>query len=151
MARMHSRAKGKSGSKAPQEKSVPEWLEYTPEQIEELVVKLYNDGMTQSIIGLNLRDSYGIPDVKLATGKSIQGILEDKKLAPEIPEDMMSLLKKSVKLYKHMKENKKDMAAKRGYQLTVSKIRRIAKFYTKKGKLPSTWRYDPEAAQLLMK
>ena len=52
MARMHSRKKGKSGSKRPSRLIKPDWCEYTPEQVEELVVQLAKKGESASTIGL---------------------------------------------------------------------------------------------------
>ena len=45
---------------------------------------------------------------------------------------------------KHLEANKKDMPAKRGLQLTDSKIRRLAKYYKKKGVLDAKWRYNAD-------
>lgn len=72
MARMHARKRGRSGSKRPVRKEVPEWVQYTPEQVEQLVVELAKKGYQSAQIGLILRDTYGIPDVKLITGKKNQ-------------------------------------------------------------------------------
>ena len=47
----------------------PEWIEYSNEEIEELILKLRKEGNSTSTIGIALRDQYGIPDVKLVTGK----------------------------------------------------------------------------------
>jgi len=135
----------------PVKKSVPEWLEMKPEEVKELVIKLANEGNTKSEIGLILRDQYAIPSVKIVTGKTISEILREAKLEPEIPEDLLNLIKKSVRLQKHLEKNKKDFTAKRGLQLTESKIRRLVNYYTKKGKLPKDWRYSPESAKLLAK
>ncbi len=144
MARMHSRAKGKSGSRKPGKKAVPGWLKYTPKEVELLVVKYAKEEMKTSIIGLHLRDQYGIPSVKAITGKSVSQILKEKKLEPELPEDLMALIKKSVLLKKHLDVNKKDYSSKRGLQLTDSKIRRLVKHYKATKKLPQEWSYDPE-------
>lgn len=144
MARMHSRARGVSGSTKPVKKIVPGWLKYTAKEAELLVVKYAKEDKKPSQIGILLRDQYGIPDIKLVTGKSINQILEEKKLNLELPEDFLALIKKSVLLRKHLEENKKDMAAKRGLQLTDSKIRRLAKFYKRKGVLDAKWRYNAE-------
>ena len=38
MARMHTRRKGKSGSKRPPHASIPEWITQTPEEIETKIV-----------------------------------------------------------------------------------------------------------------
>ena len=42
------------------------------------------------------------------------------------------------------------MVAKRGLQLTESKIKRIVKYYKISDKLPSGWTYDPEKVRLLI-
>ncbi len=151
MARMHSRKKGKSGSTRPHRTKSPGWTEYDAEEGEALVVKLRKKGLSPSLIGLKLRDQYGIPDVKLLTGKKITEILEAHDMAPEFPEDMLNLIRKAVKIRKHMEDNKKDYHTKRGLQLTESKIKRLAKYYKKKGEIPEDWRYDPEKAELLIR
>ena len=55
-----------------------------------------------------LRDLYGIPDVKLASGKSISQILKEKKIGKELPDDLLALMKKSVQIRKHLEDNKKE-------------------------------------------
>jgi len=69
MAKMHSRARGKSGSKKPAEKILKSWIKYSSEEIEKLVIKLAKSGKTTAQVGLELRDSYGIPSVYSATKK----------------------------------------------------------------------------------
>lgn len=149
MARMHSRARGKAGSKKPLNFKRPVWLRYDEKEIIMLVEKLAKTGMSPSQIGLKLRDSYGIPDVKKIVGKSITEILEEKKLAPELPEDLNALLVKAAKLSRHIEENKLDKTALRGMLLTESKIRRLVKYYSKKKKLPEGWRYRRSDLKLI--
>lgn len=115
------------------------------------IVDLYHEGFTPSKIGLILRDKYKIFNVKKYTGKTISQILKEKGLEPEIPEDLSALLKKAVRLLKHMKVNKKDQTAKLGYTKTVSKIRALAKYYRRAGKLPKDWSYNAEQAVILVK
>ncbi|MFT4311035.1 MAG: 30S ribosomal protein S15 [Candidatus Woesearchaeota archaeon] len=148
MARMHSRARGKSGSTKPIVKEVPSWLKLTQKEVELLIVKLTKEGKKPSQIGMILRDEYGLPDVKTFTKKSITEILKEKDLVPELPEDLLALIRKAVFLRKHLEENKKDFGAKRGLQLTESKIRRLGKYYRKSKKLDSSWKYDPEKVKL---
>ena len=148
MARMHSRKRGKSSSKKPLEKSKPSWLRYKPKEIEMLVLKLAKEGKQASMIGLVLRDSYGIPDIKLITGKTISKILTEKKLSPKIPEDLMALIKKSISIRKHREENKQDMTSLRGLQLTESKIKRLVKYYKQTKRLPVDWKYDVRSIKL---
>ena len=78
MAKMHSRKRGRSGSKKPLHKTKPSWLRMKEKELELLIVKLAKEGKSSSVIGLELRDSYGIPDVKTVTGKRIQEILKEK-------------------------------------------------------------------------
>lgn len=150
MARMHSRKKGKSGSTKPAKLTKPTWVSLKPKEIEMLVVKLAKEGRSASQIGLFLRDEYGVPNVKVMTGKTILEILQAKKVAPEIPEDLMALLRKAVLVRKHLAENGTDKTAKRGLQLTESKIRRLAKYYMRTGVLESGWKYDPERIKILV-
>jgi small subunit ribosomal protein S15 len=150
MARMYSGARGKSGSTKPSKKVAPAWLQYSPKEIELLIVKYAKEGKTPSQIGLHLRDAYGIPDVKVAIGKTITTVLDDKKLQKEIPEDLMALIRKAVLVRKHMLANKQDMTAIRGLVLTESKIKRLTKYYKAKGRLPLSWKYDPERIKLVV-
>ena len=123
----------------------------TKQEAESMAVSLANAGHTPSEIGLILRDEHNVKDFTELTGTTIQKVLGEHKLLGEIPEDMLNLIKNSVKLYNHLDKNKKDFSAKRGYIITVSKIRRLTVYYSKKGKLPKGWRYTPESAALLVK
>jgi small subunit ribosomal protein S15 len=146
MARKYSRKRGKSGSKKPVKKSVPLWLRYKPVEVELLISKLAKEGKNSSEIGIMLRDTYGIPDVKTLCKKKISDILEEKNLASEIPEDLLSLIRRSVVIIKHLESNRKDETAKRGLTITESKIKAVVKHYKKTGKLASDWKFDPKRA-----
>jgi len=150
MARMHSRKRGKAGSKKPMKKVLPIWVRYKSKELELLIIKLAKEGKTPSQIGIVLRDIYGIPDEKLVTKKNITKILEEKKILPELPEDLTALIKKAISVRKHMESNKKDEKARFGLLLTESKIKRLTKYYKRVNKLPSEWRYEPEKAALVM-
>lgn len=115
-----------------------------------LVVKYAKEGKSASQIGLYLRDEYGVPSVKLVTDKTVSQILKEKKMSPDLPDDLMALMRKAVLLRKHMGPNHKDMSGKRGLQLTESKINRLAKYYKAHGQLAADWKYDPEAIRLLV-
>ena len=144
MARMHSRKKGKSGSKFPVEKKVPGWMRYTHKEVELLIIKLAKEDHSLSEIGLILRDTYGVPNVKVLCGKSVSDILAQKNLAPKLPEDLSMLVRRFIAVKKHLELNKKDMTAKRGLQLTLSKINRVAKYYKRLGTMPKTWKFYPD-------
>jgi len=148
MAKMHSRGRGNSHSNKPLTTSMPTWIRHKAKEIELLVGKLSKEGKTSSEIGIILRDSYGVPSVKLLTGKRIQAHLAEKKLLGELPEDLLSLMKRSIQIRKHLEANKHDMAALRGIQLTESKIKRLAKYYKGTGRIPATWKYDASAVKM---
>ncbi len=150
MARMYSRRRGNSGSKKPIKKSQPSWVRYKPKEVELLIQKLSKEDKSTSQIGIYLRDVYGIPDVKVLTGKRVSKILVERGINPEVPEDLMSLIKRAVMIRKHLEENHKDYTAKRGLQLTESKIGRLSKYYKNRGRLPEKWNYDPKTAKLLV-
>jgi small subunit ribosomal protein S15 len=147
---MHSRKRGKSGSKRPLRKTKPSWVSYKAREVELLVAKLAKEGKTPSMIGLILRDSYGIPDVGLVTKKSIAKILAEKKLLSQIPEDLMALIRKNILIKKHFENNRHDQSAKRGLLLTDSKMHRLINYYKNSGRLPKDWSYDPEKIRLLV-
>lgn len=150
MARMYARKRGKHGSKRPPVRIPPKWLTYKKEEVEKLVVKLAKEGYSSAMIGLILRDQFGIPDVKAVTGKKISKIMKEHGLYPSYPEDLLNLMAKAVNLRRHLEEHRKDKHSMRGLQLLESKIRRLAKYYVRKGVLPSGWKYDPEAAKLIV-
>jgi small subunit ribosomal protein S15 len=150
MARMYSRAKGKSASKKPLVRAPPTWMTYSNKEIELLVMKLAREGNSTSQIGLILRDRYGIPDVKSVTKKSISTILKEKKLLKEVPEDLASLAHRVIQLKKHLEENKQDKVALRGLTITESKIKRLVKYYKRVEKLPLDWKYDLESLRLTL-
>ena len=129
----------------------PDWVEYSNEEIEELILKLNKEGNSTSKIGIILRDQYGIPNVKLVTGKKITKILEDHGQKEEYPEDIMNLIRKAVNIRDHLKENPKDLHTKRGLQIIESQIRRLGRYYVQEGVLPEGWRYEPRKAALLVK
>jgi len=151
MARMHTRRRGRSSSTRPFRTTPPGWVDLSPEEIEDIMVKLAKKGEPPSKIGIILRDQYGIPLAKYFTKKKITKSLEERGIKYDIPEDLMNLIKKAVRIYDHLQENKKDMVSKRALQLTEAKIRRLADYYKSKGKLPADWKYTIQTAKLLVR
>ena len=149
MARMYSRSKGKHGSKRPLNPSFS-WVKYTQKEIEQLIIKLAKSEKTPAQIGLILRDSYGIPDIRKLAGKKVKKILEENKIKAKIPEELTALIKSEINLEKHLGKNKHDQVAKRGLILTESKIHRLVKYYKKTGRLPKEWKYDSSKARLVI-
>lgn len=149
MARMHSRAKGKSSSKRPQ-KRTPLWAPYKGKEVEKLVIKYTKAGKTTSEIGMILRDNYGIHSIRSLTGKKINTILSENKLVSSLPEDIINLIKKMVAIKQHREKNKQDQTAKRGELLTSSKIRRLIKYYKSSGKLAADWNLDMDRLKIYL-
>lgn len=147
---MHSRKKGKSGSTRPARLEKPVWVEYSAEEVENLVVKLARKAYSASMIGVVLRDSYGIPLVKVVTGKPISQILKNNEIEAPLPEEFSNLVKKALTIRKHLESNHKDLEAKKGLNRTESKIYRLIKYYKKKKKLPVDFKYDPEKIRTLV-
>jgi small subunit ribosomal protein S15 len=148
---MHSGAHGKSESKRPIRSKAPEWVKTRPEEISDKVVELARKGVSQSIIGMSLRDQYGIPLVKQAAGKKISQILREQQVAPPLPQDLLDLVRRAMDLRRHLESNKKDLNAKQGLMRIESKIHRLSNYYVRQGVLPEDWKYVPEKMVLLVR
>ncbi|MAG91385.1 30S ribosomal protein S15 [Candidatus Woesearchaeota archaeon] len=144
MARMHSRKRGKHGSKKPAKKTAPSWIRYKAKEVELLIAKLSKDGKSTSQIGILLRDTYGIPNVHALCGKSVSAILKEKKIVPEVPENLTAMFRRFAAIKKHLETNKHDETAARGLHLAESKINRLVKYYKRTGRLEETWKFDPD-------
>lgn len=151
MARIYSRKKGKSGSRKPPIKVVPKWVAYKKKQVEELVATLAKQNYNSAMIGLILRDQYGIPDVKTIVGKSITDIMKDNKTYPEFPEDVMNLFQKAVSIHEHLSRNKKDRHSKKGLLNTEAQIRRLLKYYKQQNAVPKDFEYDIDKVKLIVR
>ena len=149
MARMHTRHKGRSGSSTQVRSENPKWAP-KPKAVEAKVLELAGDGQSTSEIGIDLRDTHGVPSVKLATGKSILKILQDNKISPSLPEDLTNLMRKAVRLGEHLRINKKDVHNMRSLRLTESKILRLVKYYRANQVIPEDWKYSLANAKLLV-
>jgi len=147
---MHARRKGKSSSTRPPRAKAPEWFSRSQEEVEDFIVKLAREGQPPSMIGTILRDQYGVPLVKLTTGKTITQILEERDLKSKLPEDLTNLIKKAINLRRHLEEHKKDLHSRRGLQLIESKIYRLSKYYRNTKVLPKDWKYDWRKAAVLI-
>ncbi len=125
--------------------------ELSSSDIEELVVKLAKEGVPPSKIGLVLRDQHAVSSVEKVTGKSMGQILDAHGLKPEIPEDLLNKIKKAVLLYSHLDRNPMDFGTKRALEMVEAEINKLAKYYKRKGILPSDWRYNRERAAILVR
>ena len=148
MGRMHGT--GISASALPYLRRVPKHNVLTPSQVVDLIVKNAKKGLTESQIGVILRDQYGIPQVRFLTGKKIQRILKKKGCAPKIPEDLFHLIKKAVSMRKHLEKNRNDIDTKFKLNLKESRIHRITRYYRRTGKVAPNFKYVSNKASTLI-
>lgn len=147
---MHSKGKGISQSALPYRRTPPSWLKITKGEVFDHVSKLAKKGLTPSQIGVILRDSHGIAQVKNVTGSKILRILKAHGLAPHIPEDIYHLIKKAVSVRKHLERNRKDKDAKFRLILIESRIHRLGRYYRRSRQLPPNWKYESGTASALV-
>ncbi|KZP05484.1 hypothetical protein FIBSPDRAFT_877478 [Athelia psychrophila] len=145
MDRMHAPGKGISSSALPYRQPPPPYLAPNhPDDVVEHIVKLARKGLTPSSIGVTLRDSHGIPEVRFVTGN------KTLRFSPSIPEDLWFLVKKAVAVRKHLEANREDKDSKFRLILIESRIHRLAWYYKTKQQIPPTFKYDSATASTLI-
>ena len=72
--------------------------------------------------------------------------MKKRGVAPEIPEDLYSLMKKAVNIRKHIEKGRRDRDAKYRLILVESKIHRLVRYYKFTKQVPSNWKYDYQKA-----
>lgn len=150
MARLHTKKKGKAGSR--KVRGGGKWVELGKDEIEKIIMDLHKTGTAPSAIGHLLRDQHGIPDVRAVMGgKSVLQIIEGSTGKQDYPENLANLIKKAVSTRTHLLKHKSDVHNRTKLHSTEAKIRRLGKYYARTGKLPSDWTYDPTKAALLFK
>ncbi|MBN1170201.1 30S ribosomal protein S15 [Candidatus Micrarchaeota archaeon] len=151
MARLHSKKKGKSGTKRPKSNDNPEWVTLKKEEAQEIVLKLAREGAPAAKIGLILRDQHGVPNARALLGTTLVAFLRKEKAYQEYPEDLLNLIKKAVRMNGHLKNTKNDTHNNVKLGHVESKIQRLVKYYVDKGRLPAGWKYERDKAALLVK
>jgi small subunit ribosomal protein S13e len=141
---------GISASALPYSRRVPKHKVLSPAGVVELIVKYAKKGLTESQIGVILRDQYGIPQVRFLTGTKIHRILKKNGCAPKYPEDLFHMIKKAVVMRKHLEKNKNDIDAKFRLNLKESRIHRLTRYYRKTGKVAPTFKYASQKASALV-
>lgn len=139
MARMHTRKRGKSGSNRVYGQGRPAWLNISDDEISKTVLDLNKQGLTNSLIGVKLRDQYGIPGTKPILGKKVRTILEENGIKRDLPEDLSNLINRYKNVRKHTESNRKDMSNIRGEMLIMSKMLRLVRYYKRKGNISPEW------------
>jgi len=129
----------------------PEWVELDEAELSELIIGMGKKGTAPAAIGQVLRDQHGIPNVKSLTGKSVTEFLVAGGVKIEYPADLLALIERAVRVRRHLKANTADTHNGRQLNNIESRIRRLARYYEREGKIPAGWRYDPEMAALLVK
>ncbi|KAL3481665.1 ribosomal S13/S15 N-terminal domain-containing protein [Aspergillus californicus] len=150
MGRLHSKGKGIASSALPYSRTPAPWVKTTPDAVVEQICKLAKKGASPSQIGVVLRDSHGIAQVKTVTGNKILRILKSNGLAPEIPEDLYQLIKKAVAVRKHLERNRKDTDSKFRLILIESRIHRLSRYYKTVAVLPPTFKYESATASTMV-
>lgn len=125
-------------------------MKLSPEEVKDQIYKLAKKGLRPSQIGVILRDSHGVAQVKLVTGNKILRILKSKGLSPSLPEDLYHLIKKAVAIRKHLEKQRKDKDSKFRLILVESRIHRLARYYKTKRVLPPNWKYESSTASALV-
>ncbi|KAG8348854.1 40S ribosomal protein S13 [Trypanosoma vivax] len=150
MVRMYGNGRGKSSSALPYQRTPPSWLKCTSREVIDAVCKLAKKGFSPSRIGMQLRDSMGIAQVKNVTGRKILRILKHNGMAPEIPEDLYCLIKRATEMRKHITRHTKDKDTKFRLILVESRIHRLARYYRRVKQLPPTWKYESTTASSMV-
>ena len=80
-------------------------MKLTSDNVKEQIFKLAKKGLSPSQIGVILRDSHGVAQVRFVTGNKILRVLKAKGLAPDLPEDLYHMIKRAVAIRKHLERN----------------------------------------------
>src|SRR5438046_10501923 len=90
-------------------------------EVEDTIFRLHQEGLSAAAIGVRLRDGFGVPSVRLATGRSLLEILRSKGAKFALPEDIAGLIRRAASLQPHLKEQGKDLWTTRGMALIEPK------------------------------
>jgi len=148
VSRIHSGRKGRAGSHRPYPLTRPEWVTVASEELVSQAVQLAKGGRSAAQVGLALRDGQGVPSSRAVTGKRLGVVLAEAGVKPEVPDDLQALLKRVVHLQRHLTAHPGDLANRRGLTLMESRIRRLARYYRQRRRLPEGWRYSSASAAL---
>eukprot|EP00657_Telonema_sp_P-1_P010246 TRINITY_DN45_c0_g1_i11.p1 TRINITY_DN45_c0_g1~~TRINITY_DN45_c0_g1_i11.p1 ORF type:complete len:142 (+),score=61.36 TRINITY_DN45_c0_g1_i11:176-601(+) len=135
---------------SPYKRTAPSWVKQSASDCVKEICAMAKKGFTPSQIGVVLRDSHGIPQVRMVAGNKIVRILRTQGLAPSIPEDLYCLIKKAVSVRKHLEKNRKDKDSKFRLILIESRIHRLARYYKLAKRIPGNWRYESANAAALL-
>ena len=107
----------------------PVWLKYTKKEVEAIILKLADKGLTAEKIGLTLRDQYGIPKAKIYDLKIGKVLKEKDKFEEPTTKNLDAKLQKVIG---HYKKNKQDKKAERSLINTKAKLKKRQDYSKKK-------------------
>jgi len=139
MSRMHTRKRGKSKSRRLHMAGEAKISPMPNEEILKTIVDMKKSGLTNSVIGVRLRDQFGVPGTRSELGMKLNAILKERNLSDPVPEDLMNLIKRYKNVRAHTEVNRKDQSNIRGQTLIMAKILRLVKYYKREGYLPKEW------------
>lgn len=140
MARIYAKKHGKASSMRPFNLNPNEpWVDKSKVLAE--IQALHKKGIPPSKIGAKLRDTQCVGSIRNATGMKLCHIIKQ-----DFPEDLNSLMKKSMTIRLHLNSFKADKEAKHRLILNDSKFYRLLRYYQKKGKVSKKWK--PNFAKL---
>ena len=151
MARMHTGRHGKSKSRKPKADlaTIPE--NFNKEEVGEIAVNYAKQGIPQPMIGQLLKEKHNVPYIKHAMGQRLGQVLESNGITQEFPQDLVDLMRRAIRMRKHIGKNHNDSSNKRILNNTESKIWKLTKYYKSRGVLPKDWKYEPEKVELIIK
>ncbi len=154
MAKLYTRRKGKSKSRKPvidRAEFGKGTSETSKEEIEQIILNYAKEGTSPALIGEKLKANNNVKYIQHALGKRLVTFLNENNIKSSVPQDLLDLIRKAVKIRKHIENNKGDVHNKTALSRTEAKIWRLTRYYTREGVLPSNWKYNPKTAELLIK
>ena len=149
MARLHTRKHGKAKSRKPVAGEARN--EADRREVEAAILDYAKQGMSGSAIGQSLKEKHRVGYIKPFLGKRLDQFLAEKGARKEFPDDLMALMRKAVGMRRHLAGNHSDVYGKVRLQRVEAKIWRLSRYYRESGRLPASWKYDPEQAALMIK
>jgi len=138
---MYSKGKGLSDSVVPYRLHTLEWKGITQENLIELICDLAKKGLTPSQIGLVIRDTFSIVDLKNITGFNVSRILSMKGITMDVPEDLYHLIKKVKRIKSHLEKYPKDFGNRFKLSQIENHVYRLSVYYKRTKRLPLNWEY----------
>ncbi len=149
MARLHTRRHGRSKSRKPVETGAS--ADADRSALEQAIITYAKQGIESTTIGRRVKQERNVGYLKPVLGQRLNAFLAAKGFKSDIPVDLLDLMKKAVKMRKHIGANHRDMHNSIRLQRVEAKIWRLSKYYRGSGKLPADWKYDPAQAALIVK